>query len=255
MGAASEGDEGDATGSKGVGSKGGNEGRPVAGGDQVDEGFERGSLHRALETAANVAVAVFGAAGGECVIGEAVSVCEDEEFVFQGLFVELLCGSEAVIAGQGGEEGFVEEDDFGDLRGVGFGGEEGGIELVVAEVVDEHTRLIFPEFDRQARETLFEGLQDEGKKVGRQGGDRTEFERADERVASCASYGFDLRGFGEGPPRVLQYLAARRSERYPFVGAFEQSDPEFLFKLLDLAAESGLTDVTSLSRPAEVALL
>src|SRR5579885_2758634 len=76
--------ENDAAGLERVRGEGWDESRSVPGSDKVNEGLEGCRLHGALEASADVRMAVFGSAGGESVVGEAVSVGEDEEFVFEG---------------------------------------------------------------------------------------------------------------------------------------------------------------------------
>ena len=120
---------------EGVGGEGGDQGGAVAGGDQVDEGFEGGGLHGALQAAPWQAV--FRAAGGQGLIGEAVAIGENQQFAGECFLVDGVRLRKAMVEGQGGEQGLIKESDFGNFRRVGGGGKQGCVEAVVAQAVDE----------------------------------------------------------------------------------------------------------------------
>jgi hypothetical protein len=229
------------------GCQGGDQGGAVTGGYQVDKRLEGGGLHGGLE-------AGFGSAGGEGVVGEAVAVGHDEEVIGEGGFFYRLLRGERVVRRERGQQGFMEEGDVGQFVGACGGGDERGVEAMTSEAFEKWAGLVFPEFDSEPWIRFLQRSEDQRQQIGSESGNDAEAERADERIASGAGNGLDLRGFGEGAAGVVEDLAADGGEVDALVGPFEEGDTEFFFEFAELAREGGLADVAGFGGASEVAM-
>lgn len=188
-------------------------------------------------------------------VGQAVAVGQHQQFVCQRLLSDGFFPSQAVIGGQGGQQGFVEERDLGNLRRLRRGGQQRRIEPVVAQALDQQAGLVFPKLDRQPRIGLAQGFENHGHEVRSQGGNHAQLERPHQRVAGGARHRLHLRGLSQSPLGMGQDLAAHRSHDHALVGTLDQGDAQLLFQLADLAAQGRLADVAGLGRPAKMPLL
>ncbi len=134
-------------------------------------------------------------------------------------------------------------------------GQQGCVEAVVAQAVDECAGLVFPQLDGEAGIGLAQRLEDHRHQVRRERGNDAQLERADQRVARGAGYGFHLAGFSQGAASVGQNLAADGVRSTRLLVRSSRVTPSSSSSLRDLAAECGLAHVAGLGGAAKMAVL
>ena len=217
-----------------------------AGADHAENAAELAALENDLR------IQTGAVAGGNGGVAEAVAVAQEQEWLFAKIFeVQGTASGESVLFRKRGEEAFGKKREGIELVAADGQGENGDIDGAGAKTVEQHRSNFFDHGDARLRELARKGREPRRKKVGGNGGDDAEGERAGYRILALDYIA--LRSF-----KFAQDRACPREESFANVGkadgtteAIEEAGAEFVLQFEDLLGQRRLRDVRVLGGAAE----
>ncbi len=159
---------------------------------------------------------------------------------------------QGMSGGQGEEEFILHEGLKGPFLSIDRGADQGEVECALTQEVEEDIGGLFRDVKAQVR-IAFGGCGDEGgKKVGGDGGNRTDAQSSPRFTGKSGGIFLRVFDFLEDAQGALKKAFAKGGGDGSALAPLEEGLPQFRFELFDLMAEGGLGDMAAGGGPGEI---
>ena len=131
--------------------------------------------------------------------------------------------------------------------------EQGGIQLAIAQALQQHVAFFLDQQQFQLREAFAQLRHHVRQQVRAEGREHAQPQAAGFRIAAAPRGFLHLVDVGHDPPRALYHVLAGGGQHHLARRAFDQHDAELVLELADLGGERRLADEAGLRLLAEVA--
>ena len=217
--------------------------------------FQRAAFRRRLSAIVFARILRFSRrAGLHHLIAETVAGAEQQQFfVFQRLDAERRLARQAVLLRHGQGKGLVVDGAGHDARFDKGLGDDDHVELAAAEQFGQAVRVVFLQVERHPRRTRMQRGDEARQQVRRDGVDRTQAKRADQRVAPLLGQLLHLDRLFEHALGLFGHLLADRRQADFGRGALEEQGAVALLEFFERHRERRLADVAFFGGAPEMA--
>ena len=181
-----------------------------------------------------------------------MSLRQDQDVVRQVRLGDDLAAGQRMLRRQRGEEGLGEQRPAGEVRAVHLGRQQGGVQVMGAQPVEQRRGLVLPGLDLERGQRLAQRREHQRQQIGRQGRDDAKAETPGERVTLVARHGDHRLRLGHRVTGVADHPVQGCGRCDRLAAAFEQRHAKQLLQLADLNGKCRLADAAGSGRAAEM---
>ena len=224
------------------------QGHADAGGDHLPQGFQAGGAEAGFFVRAGQPAHV------ERLVAQAMAVFQQQQgFVRELRHRQRFLPGQRMLVRRGEQERLLEQRLRVQLVVVQGQREQRGIQLALAQALQEHVALFLDQQQFKLREALAQLRHHVRQQVRAQGGEHAQPQRSGFRIHAAPRGFLHFVDLGHDPSRALHHVLPGGGQHHLARRAFHQRDAQFVLQLPDLGGQRRLADEAGIRRLAEVA--